>query len=112
METIYIGTPYRSGFKHEDGTAFADAPKVVLYNKSSKSYCEVLATSRQSDNGYNFEFSAAVTKALLPGAYSLEIYNNAKTEMLYADCEFATAVECSMSPESKEIEVESESESE
>ena len=111
-KTIYIGLPFQDGFKHEDETAFADVPKVALYNKSLKTYCEVSATSRQTDNGYNFEFSATTTSALLPGVYSLEIYNNAKTKLLFVDEEYAKAVEVSVSPESKQVGVESESESE
>ena len=107
MKTIYIGVPYKDGFKHDDGTAFTDVPNVALYNKASRTYCEVTCTSRQSDNGYNFEIGASVTSGLVAGVYVLEIYNHDKSELLFRDENYARAVSVSVSPDNTEIEGES-----
>ena len=107
MKTIYIGVPYKDGFKHEDGTAFADVPHVALFNNASRTYCEATLTSRASDNGYNFEVSASVTSKLVAGVYTLEIYNNSKTELLHREEVYAKAVVVAESPNNTEIEEES-----
>ena len=111
MEVKYIGTAYIDYIAYDDGSAFATTPCVVLYSKSTKRYYK--AAVEQSVSGDNtefqFTFSASQTDTILPGVYSLEIYDNDDMENMllrrdnYIRYEYAATSSTSI-PEQSESE--------
>lgn len=102
MDILYIGSKYDIGKIHfADGSAFSEAPHVVLYSTSSKKYYVADVTAGE-DNSYDAVISAATSATMQPGVYALEIYTDiAMEEILKRDNEYVKAVKAAASPDSE-----------
>lgn len=98
METIYRGVEYSNDVESLYNSTFQEAPVVVLYNRPSKRCIEATCTIRQ-DGGYDFTFSAEQTGQMIPGIYTIEVYNNDKTKLYKRIENYAKAISVGVSPD-------------
>ena len=85
MELIGIGTKYA-------GTISGiTSPKVFLFNQASRMYYKA-TIGNPTEGVYPYTFGAALTQKMLPGTYTLEIYNNAEDVLMGRVTDFAKAV--------------------
>lgn len=101
MKTIYIGTNFNEIRLRPKGTfSFDNEPYVVLFNKQAKAYYAADDYVENEDGSYDVGFSADVTKNMIPGVYTLEVYADTdKENMLKREENYATAIVVAASPD-------------
>lgn len=85
MEIIGIGTKYSGTVKGVTN------PKVYLYNNTSKKYYAAQIGTPE-DNVYPFTYTPEMTQSMLPGNYTLEIYNSDEDVLIGRVLDFAKAI--------------------
>lgn len=84
---LYIGTNFSAiELKAEGNFAFTETPCVLLYNKAKKMYYEADNVVLGADGVCSVTFSVDITKTMIPGVYTLEVYKNSeKIDILLHD---------------------------
>ena len=111
MEYIKIGLPYRLELAPEKGSSFEDAPAAVFHNLQAARWYEAEITGPDSNGAYLATWSEDITKKMLTGAHTLEIYTDDTKQYMFKDYprkNFATAITVSMSPNQKPVYVDPE----
>ena len=104
MEIVYIGTDFDVLTLHgADGTVFSASakPVCVLHYKPQKKYFKALASDITVDTSANtcdVKWNKSITANMLPGTYSLDIYDKDENIMLYHEDDYAKAIVVSNSP--------------
>ena len=102
MENIYIGADFdiltlegSGGFEFDP----ENPPVVILHNKPQKTYytADVLDISTVT-NTCDVKWSYEVTSKMIPGVYSLDVYDDTKRVLLHHKDDYAKAYTVSASP--------------